>query len=267
MAAMSPEIPLSFGQSVRETRTAGFRLLETRHPQGMVLPLHQHPHACVNVVLEGCYREDYGRSAGEFGALTCYYKPAGEPHSNRFPDASSRCLLIEITDEGIFPHELDLGRTAVSRSPRAAHAGLAIWHELADPDACTELAVEELALEVVEDTLGERERALLGSARVRAACDALHDDPRRPWTLSALARHVGLHPSHLARAFRTRHGCTIGEYLRRLRLNEVARALALGERPISDLALEQGFADQSHCTRAFRRQFGTTPAAFRRVFR
>jgi AraC-like DNA-binding protein len=107
--------------------------------------------------------------------------------------------------------------------------------------------------------LSRRPPARVPSARVRLAAETLHDDPRRGWTLPALAAHVGLHPSHLARAFRAAHGCTIGAYLRRLRLDAVARALALGEASIADLANEFGFADQSHCGRAFRRWLGTTP--------
>jgi AraC family transcriptional regulator len=95
----------------------------------------------------------------------------------------------------------------------------------------------------------------------------LHDDPRARWTLSTLAAHVGRHPSHLARAFRAAHDCTVGEYLRRLRLNALAGALALGDESIAELALAHGFADQSHGTRALRRWLGTTPAALRRAFR
>ena len=266
MNAMKTATPLSFGQHLRALTTPAFRLLETRHPCGMVLPLHEHEHACVNFVLDGCYREDLRARSGTFEALSCAYKPSGELHSNRFSDADAHCLLIELTSTELVAPETDLARTASTSAPPAARAALAIWHELAAQDACSALVVEQLALEVVEDTLADGRRRD-SSAGVRAASDTLHDDPRQPWRLASLAAHVELHPSHLARAFRARYGCTIGEYLRRLRLNRVALALALGERPISELVLEQGFADQSHGTRAFRRQFGTTPAAFRRAFR
>ncbi len=259
--------PLSFGQHVRGMSTGAFRLLETRHPQGMVLPVHEHERGCVNFVLDGCYREDLGSVAGAFEALTCFYKPAGAAHSNRFSHAGARCLLIELAHADLMAPGTDLCEPATTRAPGAVRAALAIWHELAAPDACSALVVEQLGLEVFEETLSEGRYVRERSARVRAACATLHDDPRQPWTLSSLAQHVGLHPSHLARAFRTRYGCTLGEYLRRLRLNQVALALALGERAISDLVLEHGFADQSHGTRAFRRQFGTTPGAYRRAFR
>jgi AraC family transcriptional regulator len=266
-AAVIPATPLSHGQRVRELRTAAFRLLETRHPQGMVLGRHAHEHSCVNFVLAGCYREDVGREQGAFEPLTSYYKPAHEPHANRFLDAPARCLLVEVCGEELTAPGVELRRVAWTRDPATARPALALWRELADPDGCSALAVDQLGLELVEGVLAPPSRRTEASKRVRAATDVLHDDPREAWTLSELARHVGLHPSHLARAFRAQHGCTVGDYLRRLRLGAVARALALEEWPIAELASDLGFADQSHCTRAFRRWLGTTPAAYRRAFR
>lgn len=259
--------PLSYGQALRQLRTPGFRLLETRHPRGMVVGVHEHEHACVNFVLEGCYCEDFGRTAGAFGPLSAHYKPAREPHANCFRDTAARCLLIYLESDELLAPRIELGRVAWTRAPSACRAAIAIWHELAAPDPFSSLSIDQLALEMYENMLAGPVQKRAGSARVRAATDTLHDSPLEPWTLSALARHVGLHPSHLARSFRARHACTVGGYLRRLRVNEIARALALGDQPISELSALQGFTDQSHCTRAFRRQFGTTPAAFRRAFR
>lgn len=264
---MIPIAPLSHGQHLRGLRTGAFRLLETHHRQGLAIARHHHEHACLNFVLQGCYREDLGARRGAFEPLTTLYKPAGEPHANRFSDAPARCLLIELADERLVPERLQLAQVAWTRDPSATRSALAVWHELADPDACSALVIDQLALELYEQVLGGLAPRNAPAPRVRAASDALHDAPRAPWTLTSLARHVGLHPSHLARAFRAAHGCTVGEHLRRLRVSELARALALGDRPLSALAQEHGFADQSHATRAFRRWLGTTPAAWRRAFR
>jgi AraC family transcriptional regulator len=95
----------------------------------------------------------------------------------------------------------------------------------------------------------------------------LHDDPAGPWTLSSLAAAVGLHPSHLARAFRARHGTSIGEYQRNLRIAAAARRLAHSDEPIATVAQALGFADQSHLTRVFRARLGRPPGAFRRLLR
>jgi AraC family transcriptional regulator len=81
--------------------------------------------------------------------------------------------------------------------------------------------------------------------------------------LSELAEAVGVHPIHLARTFRARHGVSVGEYGRRVRIEWAAAEIARGQTSLAAVATEAGFADQSHFTRLFKRYVGTTPARFR----
>ena len=81
--------------------------------------------------------------------------------------------------------------------------------------------------------------------------------------LSELAELVGVHAAHLARSFRVRYGVSVGEYGRRVRIEWAAAEVARGDRPLAEIAVETGFADQSHFTRLFKRHMGTTPAKFR----
>lgn len=86
-----------------------------------------------------------------------------------------------------------------------------------------------------------------------------------PGGAAILGARFGVSPSHLARRFREEFGVTVGERIRELRLEAAAERLRQGERPISEIATESGFADQSHLTRLFRKQFGPTPARYRRT--
>jgi AraC family transcriptional regulator len=70
---------------------------------------------------------------------------------------------------------------------------------------------------------------------------------------------------HLARAFRTRYGVSVGEYGRRLRLEWAAAEVARSDTPLALIAARAGFADQSHFTRVFKQHIGATPGAYRRV--
>ena len=62
-------------------------------------------------------------------------------------------------------------------------------------------------------------------------------------------------------------GNRLGECARRLRLQWAAQELAVDDRPLVEVAVEAGFCDQSHFTRAFGRQYGVTPARFRAMHR
>ena len=86
-------------------------------------------------------------------------------------------------------------------------------------------------------------------------------------SLSTAAAVCGVHPVTVARAFRRYLNCTVGEYVRRLRLDSAAVGLSQTDRPIAAIALDTGFADQAHFSNAFRRYTGTTPRRFREAFR
>jgi AraC family transcriptional regulator len=80
-----------------------------------------------------------------------------------------------------------------------------------------------------------------------------------------MAEAVGVSPSHLARAFRAHFGTTLGEYIRRLRVEWVAEQLTRTSMTLSAIGIAAGFSDQSHLTREFGRRFGVTPAQWRRL--
>jgi AraC-like DNA-binding protein len=69
------------------------------------------------------------------------------------------------------------------------------------------------------------------------------------------------------RRFRAAFHLTPQRFLRRLRLRIASRALIYTEGSLSDIALSCGFADQSHFSREFRRQFGRTPREYREHYR
>jgi AraC family transcriptional regulator len=64
--------------------------------------------------------------------------------------------------------------------------------------------------------------------------------------------------------FRRYYHSSVGSYVRGLRLEWAVRELERDDRPVSAIAAEAGFSDQSHFTRECARRYGFTPAAHRR---
>ena len=87
----------------------------------------------------------------------------------------------------------------------------------------------------------------------------LSDSP----TLAEIARAVGYAPFHLARLFRREAGLPIHRYLIRLRMRVALERLAEDGEDLTRVALDLGFADHSHFTNAFRREFGVAPSRLR----
>lgn len=97
--------------------------------------------------------------------------------------------------------------------------------------------------------------------------EMLHEEPTAGLSVAALARAANVHPAYLSRAFRRFFHCSLGEYARRIRLDWTVRRLVSGNDSIATIAMEGGFADQSHFTRCFKRSYAVTPRSFREAYR
>lgn len=82
-------------------------------------------------------------------------------------------------------------------------------------------------------------------------------------TLAGLADELGVHPTHVVRAFTREHGLPPHRYLTGRRVDR-ARRLLLEGMPASEVAAAAGFYDQAHLSRHFRRLLGVTPGAYAR---
>jgi AraC family transcriptional regulator len=81
-----------------------------------------------------------------------------------------------------------------------------------------------------------------------------------------VADRIGVHPVHLARAWRRHLGRSPGAAIRHRRADIALQALTSG-RDLAETAAIAGYADQSHMTREYTRIFGLTPGAFRGAVR
>jgi AraC family transcriptional regulator len=140
-----------------------------------------------------------------------------------------------------------------------------IYEEFRCTDAVSALTVEGLTLELLAEGArqGPRRAERTPPRWLQQVRDLLHAEFRERMTLDGIAGSVGVHPAHLARVFRELHGCTVGDYVRRLRIEYACHCLRTSDTALATIALAAGFADQSHFSRVFKRQTGVSPAVFR----
>jgi AraC family transcriptional regulator len=98
---------------------------------------------------------------------------------------------------------------------------------------------------------------------VEAAQSLLAERLAEPLSLTDLARGVGASVFHLCRLFRRATGRSVHAYREQLRLRRSLEMLTEAKSGITAIALDLGYSSHSHFSFAFRRSFGTTPAAFR----
>jgi AraC family transcriptional regulator len=95
----------------------------------------------------------------------------------------------------------------------------------------------------------------------------IDENAAEPIGLDQMAAAAGLSPFHFLRLFAAVLGVTPHQYLLRARLRHAARLLAEETRPVTEVALDVGFADLSNFVRSFRRAAGVPPSGFRAAAR
>jgi AraC-like DNA-binding protein len=101
-------------------------------------------------------------------------------------------------------------------------------------------------------------------AHIGRALALLHREPGRPWSVDELAREVALSRSALAERFVTLIGEPPMQYLMRWRLALAAQTLRSGGESIGRVAQRSGYESEASFSRAFKREFGMPPAAWRK---
>jgi len=257
---------------VSEQEIAGLFGTETCHPPLFKIPRHAHDLASFYVVLEGSLTEFYGRKRRDLARCSVVFTPPGEVHSNSFNDAGGRCFLFELTSpwsDRLAAWNIKFDRSLHASNGEMALLAIRLYKEFRNVDKVSPLSVEGLVLEMLAALSRrlENDTEHYLSGWLRDATTLLHDRFSETVTLGEIARQVGIHPVHLARAFRKRYRCSPGEYQRRLRVEHASRQLMATGRSLADIALSSGFSDQAHFCRVFKAHMGLTPAKFRATFR
>lgn len=253
---------------IREKAVNGFCIKELRQAPERHLPRHEHPDASLCFVLSGSYTEGLRGVDRECSPHTIVFKPPLEPHSDRFDRLGGTCLLIELSPErlqAIEPFSTIATAPSIVRNASLAAVGRHIYREFRGVDALSTLAAEGLILEVLVNATRAiaEERSTEVPAWLRHAHELLHDTFREPLTLSSVAKAVNIHPAHLARMFRKHYRTSLGDYIRRLRIEHASKELTSPDLSLAEISLSAGFFDQSHFARVFKRHTGQTPSEFR----
>jgi AraC-like DNA-binding protein len=147
--------------------------------------------------------------------------------------------------------------------------------EVRRPEAGAEraaaLLTETLLIHVLRVVLAQDEPAAVGwmeglrDPQIAAALAAIHAEPEKRWTLVSLARRAGLSRSVFAERFHARLGAPPMTYLARWRLRLAARWLRETGLSVSEILHRLGYASAAAFHRAFKREHGVAPSAYRQA--
>ena len=260
--------PVTHGVTDQTAELRGIRLTETSHGPHARIARHRHAYPAATLVLGGGFLEDFGAGhTHECGAMSVLIKPADAPHSNRYSSRGARSFIVECTSEcaAVDAHERAAPQPGLARVVVPLLELYAAFHAAA-PER--QVLAEEVAFEIARQQRPQHPWKTLGRPRwLSRIAEAAAEGCTRPLSLTMLAAEGGVHPVYLARVFRRHYAQSIGAFMLQSRLRLAMCRLATSGEPIARIALECGFADQSHLTRLLHRETGSTPGRFRRVAR
>jgi len=237
-------------------------------------------------VRRGVFRREHRGEAVLADANQILFFHAGEPYRYAHPiPGGDDCTILTLAPSVALDAALRVHPGAEPRPEapfagghafnerRAARLHYEMLHRLAG-GSLRGLAVEDVLAELVdaavaalpgrnaEERADERKRRR-HREMIEAAKLVLNEQFDAPPCLAALARQFACSPFHLSRTFRAVAGCSLRSYLGSLRSRLAADRLTRGAGDLTGLALDLGFADHSHFTNAFRREWGLPPSRLR----
>jgi AraC family transcriptional regulator len=206
----------------------------------------------------GCFECQLGMRRFVCDASTALWLTPTQTYRLRRPAAAQHSALLLI--------DADLGAPGRSALPLVAHLHLAVWSAAWSAGALAPLALEERIVALVHCTLPADAGAPARPHRaVERAREYIASAPENNDSLSEIASAVNCSPFHLARTFRRRTGQSLQRFRTGLRMAAAIERLRQGERDLSTLAADLGYASHSHFSAVFRSQLGVPPSEVRRI--
>lgn len=257
-----------YGSSLTSRDFGQFVMTERQYPGGCTTPVHTHERPLFCVVLDGSYEEHHSNKTLHCTRTTILFHAAGEEHLERFADCGGRSLIVELEQTWI-DRVREISRVGIQNSAAQDNGplrpmGSRLYQEFLTGDPASRLVIEGLLFEITGEFFrAECRYETRRPGWIDRAVEMIQDNFPRRLTLARIADEVGVHPVHLAQSFRRFQGCTIGDYIRQIRIDYACRELVRSNTSFIDLATAAGFADQSHFSRTFKRAIGVLPSQYR----
>ena len=161
------------------------------------------------------------------------------------------------------------------QDPLLAQLGFALWRELEQGAPAGKLyaqtAAQMLAVHLLRHyaspVLDIKEYAHgLTRQQMKRVMDFILEHLSQDLSLEMMAQQIGFSAYHFARLFRDTTGETPHQFVLRRRIERAQHLLKETDESLTGVALESGFANQSHLTQVFRRHLGLTPRAYRQGY-
>lgn len=255
-----------YGQVLKQRRSNGFVFTELKHSKALALPRHAHECGYFSLLVDGRYREWYGRRAIGHIKYMSMWHPSDLIHNDEVGEGGCRLFSVEVSAGALDLLRMKsrvLSEPAVLQSSNTSRILLNLLDGLRD-GFDGDLIVDGLSLELLDSI--SQDGAYQDKAKpkwLRRIENLIREQYDRKLTMAEFSLETGIHPVHIAAVFRRFHNTTIGEHIHFLRIQDACNYLCGNELQLAEIALRLGYSDQSHFTRTFRKIKGISPGEWR----
>jgi AraC family transcriptional regulator len=151
-----------------------------------------------------------------------------------------------------------------SNSTDAKFALLKAYQECLTNDGYSQATIHGLLLNLMATTADVKSETL-NPKWAGLVTDILNDRWNENISLNELATSVGVHPVTISKFFPKYFQCTLGEYVRKLRIEKATTLILRSQLSLTEIAHQCGFFDQSHFIRVFKDITGFLPNGYKRI--
>ncbi|WP_404986260.1 AraC family transcriptional regulator [Chryseobacterium sp. M5] len=248
------------------TTEQGIAVIETEYHQRVYEGFHSHDNAHLTLFLKGGTTEKRKNRTETVGPGSLLFYHSDELHSNHNTLFPSRNINIEIEERIL--QDLNLSESSIEKSIQNTAAAkfliLKIFKETIVADPFSEDTIMMLFSQL-SGFSGYLDRFQNSPLWVKNLKELLNDQWNENHNLKDLANILQLNPITISKHFPKYFGCTLGEYMRRIKIDRSISMIHFEQRSLTEVGLHCGFSDQSHFIRTFKDQTGFLPKQFQKL--
>ncbi len=244
----------------------GIAVVETEYQSKVYEGWHSHNNAHITLFLKGGTtekRKNFSETLGR-GSLLFYH--SDELHLNQDTLFPSKNINIEIEENLL--KELQISEATIEKSVQNSTLTkfliLKIFKESLVADAFSGDTINMLFAQL-SNSNAHSERFEKSPFWVKSLKELLNDCWNENPNLQDLAQVLNLNPITISKHFPKYFGCTLGEYMRRIKINRSLSLIESNQSNLTEIGFQCGFADQSHFIRTFKNQTGFLPKQFQKL--